>query len=166
MTWRKAKHLEFVGEEPLGENSPSAPQPSRAQIEEIRQRMRDAPAVDLDLHMGGEEQSRRGQALLEADQRLQQRLVRRYANRKLFDTQARRYLTLKELAGLVRSGEKIKVVDVDGTTDLTAATLAEIIRQEKNEPSVKFVPASGVERPSSRISIDKELEPPPTLNLQ
>jgi hypothetical protein len=128
--------------------------------------MRDAPALDLDLHMGGAKESQRGQALLEAEQRLQQRLVRRRANRKLFDTQARRYLTLKELAVLVRSGEKIKVVDVDGTTDLTAATLAQIVLQEDHEPSVKVVSASGIERPSPRISIDKVLEPPPTFNLQ
>jgi polyhydroxyalkanoate synthesis repressor PhaR len=61
-------------------------------------------------------------------------LIKRYANRKLYDTRAKRYVTLHSLAELVRHGEDVRVVDHASGEDLTDLTLAQIIfKQEKGE---------------------------------
>ena len=61
------------------------------------------------------------------------RLIKRYNNRKLYDTLARRYITLDGLSELIRQGEELQVVDFASGGDLTAATLAQIISgQEKH----------------------------------
>lgn len=63
-------------------------------------------------------------------------LIKRYANRKLYDTRAKRYVTLHNLAELVRHGEDVRVVDHASGEDLTDLTLAQIIfKQEKSEKS-------------------------------
>jgi polyhydroxyalkanoate synthesis repressor PhaR len=49
-------------------------------------------------------------------------VIKRYANRKLYDTQSKRYLTLDEVAILVRAGEEVQVVDADSGADLTGQT--------------------------------------------
>ncbi len=60
------------------------------------------------------------------------RLIKRYANRKLYDTTAKRYVTLEQIATLVRDGEEIKVVENDTGADLTSITLSQIlVEQEK-----------------------------------
>lgn len=58
------------------------------------------------------------------------RTIRRYSNRKLYDTKESRYTTLEELRGLIASGETIKVVDGKPGTDardITSKTLAQIV---------------------------------------
>jgi polyhydroxyalkanoate synthesis repressor PhaR len=55
------------------------------------------------------------------------RLIKRYPNRKLYDTLGRRYITLAGLSELIRQGEEITVVDHATGDDLTAATLAQVI---------------------------------------
>jgi polyhydroxyalkanoate synthesis repressor PhaR len=54
-------------------------------------------------------------------------VVKRYSNRKLYDTQESRYVTLEELEELIRAGKEISVVDVSTGEDLTSVTLAQII---------------------------------------
>jgi polyhydroxyalkanoate synthesis repressor PhaR len=54
-------------------------------------------------------------------------LVKKYGNRRLYDTGQSRYLTLEELAGSIRNGEDVRVVDAKSGEDLTTATLAQII---------------------------------------
>lgn len=56
-------------------------------------------------------------------------VIKRYANRKLYDTQTKRYLTLDEVATLVRAGEEISVVDADTGQDLTGQVLSKIIAE-------------------------------------
>lgn len=63
------------------------------------------------------------------------RIIRRYSNRKLYDTHASHYVTLQALAALVRSGEDFQVVDHSSARDLTAATLAQIIFEEEKRGS-------------------------------
>jgi polyhydroxyalkanoate synthesis repressor PhaR len=58
-------------------------------------------------------------------------VVKRYSNRKLYDTQASRYVTLEELEELIRSGKEISVVDVSTGEDLTSVTLAQIILENE-----------------------------------
>ncbi|HRR07428.1 MAG TPA: polyhydroxyalkanoate synthesis regulator DNA-binding domain-containing protein [Rhodothermales bacterium] len=57
-------------------------------------------------------------------------IIKRYENRKLYDTEARKYVSLPELAELVRKGETIQVLDNVSGDDLTNATLTQIILDE------------------------------------
>lgn len=54
-------------------------------------------------------------------------LVKKYSNRRLYDTDASRYITIEELAAKVQAGSDIRVVDVKSGADLTQATLVQII---------------------------------------
>jgi polyhydroxyalkanoate synthesis repressor PhaR len=63
------------------------------------------------------------------------RVVKRYSNRKLYDTRDSRYVTLLEIAELVRAGEDVQVIDNATKEDKTDVTLALIISEElKNRP--------------------------------
>jgi polyhydroxyalkanoate synthesis repressor PhaR len=65
------------------------------------------------------------------------RTIRRYSNRKLYDTQESHYVTLTQIATIIRSGEEIRVTSKDTGKDLTAATMAQIIFEEtKNGPGL------------------------------
>ena len=59
------------------------------------------------------------------------RTIKRYSNRKLYDTTDSRYVTLQQIAGLIRNGDEIRVVDKTTQQDLTAATMAQIIFEEE-----------------------------------
>lgn len=59
------------------------------------------------------------------------RVIKRYANRKLYDTRDSRYVTLDRIAELVRNGEEVKVLDNRSKKDLTKVTLAQIIYEEQ-----------------------------------
>lgn len=61
----------------------------------------------------------------------QVRVIKRYANRKLYDTRDSRYVTLDRIAELVRNGEEVKVLDNRSKQDLTKTTLAQIIYEEQ-----------------------------------
>src|SRR5437016_11516826 len=54
-------------------------------------------------------------------------LVKKYGNRRLYDTDQSKYITLEELAETVRQGKDVRVVDAKTGEDLTTATLAQII---------------------------------------
>jgi polyhydroxyalkanoate synthesis repressor PhaR len=58
-------------------------------------------------------------------------VIKRYANRKLYDTERSRYVTLDQIAEMVRSGEQIQIVDNTSKEDLTKVTLAQIIFEEE-----------------------------------
>ena len=58
-------------------------------------------------------------------------VIKRYSNRKLYDTQESRYVTLEELEELIRAGKEISVVDVSSGEDLTSVTLAQIILENE-----------------------------------
>lgn len=70
------------------------------------------------------------------------RVVKRYANRKLYDTQRSRYVTLEQIADMIRSGEDVKIVDNNTKEDLTAITLTQIIFEEEKKQS--FLPLSAL----------------------
>lgn len=62
-------------------------------------------------------------------------LIKKYANRKLYDTRMSRYITLEGIAELVRDGHEIKVVDRDNGNDLTQVVLSQIVlTHEKLDP--------------------------------
>ena len=54
-------------------------------------------------------------------------VVKKYSNRRLYDTNRSSYITLEELADTVRDGTDVRVVDAKSGDDLTQATLAQII---------------------------------------
>jgi polyhydroxyalkanoate synthesis repressor PhaR len=58
------------------------------------------------------------------------RRIKRYDNRKLYDTEASSYVSLQDIADLVRDGETVEVVDNSTGHDLTASTLTQIILDE------------------------------------
>ena len=58
------------------------------------------------------------------------RLIKRYGSRKLYDTEESRYVSLDELAGWIRTGQQIRVVDNKTSDDVTAQTLTQIISEE------------------------------------
>ena len=58
------------------------------------------------------------------------RLIKRYESRKLYDTEESRYVSLDEIAGWVRSGQEVKIVDNASSDDVTAQTLTQIILEE------------------------------------
>jgi len=68
-------------------------------------------------------------------------VIKRYPNRKLYDTEAKRYITLNEIAALIRAGEEVVVTDHATDEDLTAVVLTQIIfEQEKLQRG--FLPKS------------------------
>jgi polyhydroxyalkanoate synthesis repressor PhaR len=61
-------------------------------------------------------------------------VIKRYPNRKLYDTEAKQYITLDGIADLIRSGIEVQVIDNASGEDLTAVTLSQIIfEQEKRQ---------------------------------
>ncbi len=63
------------------------------------------------------------------------REITRYANRKMYDSRTRGYITLDGVARLVAKGEAVKVMDRDTGTDLTSAVfLQAMMEQEKKKP--------------------------------
>ncbi|MCB1213953.1 MAG: hypothetical protein KDK66_00625 [Deltaproteobacteria bacterium] len=63
----------------------------------------------------------------------QARVVKRYRNRKLYDTQNSCYVTLEEIAEMIRTGDDVKVVDNRSGEDLTTITLTQIIFEEEKK---------------------------------
>lgn len=68
-------------------------------------------------------------------------LIKRYPNRKLYDTEAKKYITLDGIAALIRNGEEVQVVDHTTEEDLTAVTLTQIIFEQEKKKS-GFLPTS------------------------
>jgi polyhydroxyalkanoate synthesis repressor PhaR len=58
-------------------------------------------------------------------------VIKRYSNRKLYDTQESRYVTLEEIEEMIRAGKEISVVDAASGEDLTAVTLTQIILENQ-----------------------------------
>ena len=66
------------------------------------------------------------------------KIIKRYQNRKLYDTDASCYVTLDEIAEMIQQGEEVTVVDNRNQKDITAATLTQIIfeKQKRSEAPV------------------------------
>ncbi|MBI5482666.1 MAG: polyhydroxyalkanoate synthesis regulator DNA-binding domain-containing protein [Deltaproteobacteria bacterium] len=69
----------------------------------------------------------------------QPRVIKRYANRKLYDTQRSRYVTLDQISEMIRDGEDVQIVDNNTKEDLTSVTLAQIIFEEEKKQK-SFLP--------------------------
>jgi polyhydroxyalkanoate synthesis repressor PhaR len=63
-------------------------------------------------------------------------VIRKYANRRLYDTRERRYVNLDDIAGLVREGLDVQVVEAKTGEDLTRVVLTQIIVEDaKGRPT-------------------------------
>ncbi len=57
--------------------------------------------------------------------------IKRYANRKLYDTTDKKYITLDGISELIKAGEEISVVDNKTGEDLTSSTISQILARDK-----------------------------------
>ena len=71
------------------------------------------------------------------------RIIKRYANRKLYDTEHSRYVTLDQISVMIRAGDDVKIVDNKTKEDLTTVTLAQIIFEEEKKQR-SFMPLSAM----------------------
>jgi len=76
----------------------------------------------------------------------QKHLIKKYANRKLYDTHTSRYITLDGISQLVREGQEIQVVERDSGRDLTGLILSQIVVGEEKRTG----PEEGVEHAHDR----------------
>jgi len=68
------------------------------------------------------------------------RLIKKYPNRRLYDTQTSSYITLADVKQLVLDQEEFKVVDAKSSEDLTRQILMQIILEEEQEGQPMFTP--------------------------
>jgi polyhydroxyalkanoate synthesis repressor PhaR len=67
-------------------------------------------------------------------------VVKKYSNRRLYDTDDSRYITLEELADKIRGGADVHVVDAKSGEDLTAVTLTQILIEGRGAGRLLPVP--------------------------
>ena len=61
--------------------------------------------------------------------------IKRYPNRKLYDLDRKRYVTLDDISLMIQEGEELQVVDHDSGEDLTSVTLSQIIFEREKKRS-------------------------------
>lgn len=91
------------------------------------------------------------------------KIIKRYTNRKLYDTVESRYVTLDEIAAMIKEGTEVRIVDNRTKEDLTSVTLAQIIFEEekkKNQMPLSVL-REIIRHPGESISgfIQKEVSP-------
>jgi polyhydroxyalkanoate synthesis repressor PhaR len=65
---------------------------------------------------------------------MEEYIIKKYSNRKLYDTEEKKYVNLSEISRLIREGVDLKVVDNKTKEDITSLVLAQIIvEQEKTK---------------------------------
>ena len=60
-------------------------------------------------------------------------LIRKYGNRRLYDSSNSKYVNLDDIAAFIREGKEVKVVDAKTGRDLTRVTLTQIITEDAKE---------------------------------
>jgi polyhydroxyalkanoate synthesis repressor PhaR len=69
-------------------------------------------------------------------------LVKKYGNRRLYDTRRSSYITLEEMGELIAAGEDVKVIDAKTGDDLTKRVVTKIIFLEEERRSLDLLPLS------------------------
>ena len=69
-------------------------------------------------------------------------LLKKYGNRRLYDTRRSRYVTLEELCEVIAGGEEIKVIDAKTGEDLTKRVVTKIIFLEEERRGLDLLPLS------------------------
>jgi polyhydroxyalkanoate synthesis repressor PhaR len=60
-------------------------------------------------------------------------LIKRYANRKLYNTESSRYITLKGISELIREGRDVKVIDNESGEEITPIVLSQILVDDQKQ---------------------------------
>ena len=60
-------------------------------------------------------------------------MIKRYQNRKLYDTQNSTYVTLYDISRMIKEGSDVQVIDNSTKEDLTAVTLTQILFEEEKK---------------------------------
>ncbi len=68
------------------------------------------------------------------------RLIKKYANRKLYDTTDKGYITMEKLAVLIKGGEEVKIIDNQSGDDITASVVSQLLARE-NKSETEEVPS-------------------------
>jgi polyhydroxyalkanoate synthesis repressor PhaR len=77
----------------------------------------------------------------ESEDSADRRIIKRYSNRKLYDTRGSSYVTLLQIAEMIRNGEDVQIIDNASKEDKTDVTLALIISEElRNKPRAIPIP--------------------------
>ena len=63
-------------------------------------------------------------------------ILKKYANRRLYDTEKSAYVTLSEVSDMIRQGREIEVVDVKTKEDVTAFILTQVVLEEARNKNV------------------------------
>jgi len=66
--------------------------------------------------------------------------IKKYANRRLYNTGTSTYVTLEDLAGMVKAGEDFVVYDAKSGEDITRTVLAQIIFEQENKEGQSLLP--------------------------
>ncbi|MEE2743928.1 MAG: polyhydroxyalkanoate synthesis regulator DNA-binding domain-containing protein [Bdellovibrionota bacterium] len=66
-------------------------------------------------------------------QSTQTRIIKRYSNRKLYDTQGSCYVTLHELAQIIKEGSDVEVVEKKSNTEITYKTLMQVLHEKEKK---------------------------------
>lgn len=61
------------------------------------------------------------------------KIIKRYQNRKLYDTSDSCYVTLEDISEMIKQGEEVEIIDNNTKEDLTSVTLAQIIFEEQKK---------------------------------
>jgi polyhydroxyalkanoate synthesis repressor PhaR len=67
-------------------------------------------------------------------------IIKKYANRRLYNTGTSTYVTLEDLAGMVKSGEDFIVYDAKTGEDITRSVLTQIIFEQENKGGQNLLP--------------------------
>jgi polyhydroxyalkanoate synthesis repressor PhaR len=68
--------------------------------------------------------------------------IKKYANRRLYNTGTSTYVTLEDLAAMVKEGEDFLVYDAKTGEDITRSVLAQIIMEQENKPGQNLLPTA------------------------
>ena len=85
-------------------------------------------------------------------------LIKRYANRKLYNTASSRYITLKGISELIREGHDIQVIDNETGEDITSIALSQILVDDQKQHPQYHRPRRGypADAPDSPVALASE----------
>lgn len=102
-------------------------------------RLAEGPFVVLMVELSGEILPEGGslvnQEIMANKANVRTKIIKRYQNRKLYDTQQSCYVTLDDIAKMIRNSEDVMVIDNKTKNDITAATLTQIIFEAEKKAS-------------------------------
>lgn len=89
-------------------------------------------------------------------------IIKKYANRRLYNTNSSSYITLDDLASMTRSGEDFSVLDAKSGNDITHAILTQIIMEEETHGE-QMLPVSFLRELTSMYGDEMQAMMPPYL---